>query len=711
MTQFISLMKELNSNKESRIRGALGAYTVGPTMLSPGDAASFNKPTEILVSRWYPGYRVADLTGPGADEAVGVLLATSLSNDESLDSFRTLLATPDVAIRITLGLLPRAGVPVKRGKGYLVSEARIGKVVAEELSRYDSGPAVTAAITHVFVRIFNHMKIVQPGLDERTINVSEGFAIRARELRRYIMIEGMRDMFTDQRIATATRELNEDATPDLIGETIGRMLRETARLIPEVKLRLEQLNIAMQLVNAFHLAPSSLTKKMQASTALQSLAGYANFLENSAGGMALELPLYANDDMIDAVNNILQVISSAPSMEPMPLSKFVSLFGFTPAVSSEGLYRGAVAYMPLGQTSKMDVADHLPRPDGCEMALVPAEYVHISQIAGELTRTLASAEAMTGVANIVADELVQSVADLGDPPMLYTIGVSDTDLIYLAIGMSEVTLMVREGSGPGRLVFGVRVNDKWLMRVQAATPAIAYFDDPAAAVAYKVPESPVPPSPLPARPQTVGLSPSVDQVFRGDCSRWTVEDIERPFNFSLPLRNPSEVDGVTELRLTTVPLFGLVNTDGSVPDRLDAHYVAIREPGVDRDLELVLSIAHLYSSGSNVDLADTAKSWIIENSYTLVTHPAIQREATRALNQAIREAKLDGRKLATQFKSVTIKAYFGTLTGTLARFGKIPTGLASNLMNDVPVDGLTVRSRIALASIPTTLNATQLLNK
>lgn len=718
MSQFQKLMVEINENERSRLKGMLGAHVVGETLLTPGDFISFNKPEEILVSRWYPGFRIADLSGAGADEAVGVLLATSLTTDEALNDFWKLLATPDVAINITTELLPRPGVPVKRGKGYLMSEEKIGRVVAAHMDNYGMGPAVKSAFTHVFTRVMSHLNIVQLGAEERTINVSDGFAIESRELRRFIMIEGMRDMFTEQRLNSSLRRLDQDATPDLIGETIARMLREISRLIPEVKLRLEQLHITRQLVHAYHVNRNSLTASMQANTALQTLANYANFMYDAEGQASIELPVYANDDMREAVNNILAVISSAPSMEPMALSKFVALFGFTPAETSEGLYRGAVAYLPLSQTSRMDVADYYPRKDGCEMSLVPQEYVPMTTLAGELSRTLISPEAMTGVANIVADELAQSVADLGSPPMLYTIGLTKSDLVYLAMGLAEITTMVREPNAPAKLVWGVRVAEKWMMRVQAATPAVAYFDDPAAVIAYKVPAADmcesnrgILPTPMPSRQQHIGLTASYDQVFRGDCKQWLVNTIEEPFQMHLPLRNPAATDGVTELKLKVIPLFSLVNTDGSVPDRVGAHYVAIREPGVDRDLELNLTLIHAYMAGSNVDLADTARSWLIENTHTLVSHPAVVREAVRSVNQAIKDANLDGRRLATQVKSVLMKAYFGTLTGVLARFGKIPATLASDLMKDVPVDGLTVKAKLAVASLPTTLTPGQLLSK
>lgn len=315
---------------------------------------------------------------------------------------------------------------------------------------------------------------------------------------------------------------------------------------------------------------------------------------------------------------------------------------------------------------------------------------------------------MTAVANIIADELTQTPADIGDAPLLYTMGLAETDLLYLAMGMSEFTSIV-VSDGPGRLVFGVEVSDQWLMRVQAATPGVAYFDDPAAAVVYMAPKFKKEPAVMPSRQQHLGLSASFDQMVNGDISRYIVDSIEEPFNFKLNVRNPSADGGQTTLDLRVMPMRLMVGTNGEMADRGESKFVAIREPGVDRDLEMVLTAVHHYIQSENVDLSDTAKSWLIANSVSLVIHPAIEREAIRAMNQAIKDAGLDGRKLQAQLKSVVIRAYFGTLVGVLARFGKIPTALAAQLLKDLPVDGLTTQAKLAASQIPTTLNMTQLI--
>lgn len=88
------------------------------------DFVSFPTPRDVLVSRWCPGYRVTDLTGVSADEALALTLGAAMETVDDLQNFQRILATPDIAADAILKLLPRAGVPVK-SRSYVMTEQMV----------------------------------------------------------------------------------------------------------------------------------------------------------------------------------------------------------------------------------------------------------------------------------------------------------------------------------------------------------------------------------------------------------------------------------------------------------------------------------------------------------------------------------------------------------------------------------------------------------
>lgn len=208
----------------------------------------FLKPLDVLVSKWYPGYKTFDLTGRFADEAIGILLADTLTTTDQLSRFQRILATPDIATSIFTTLLPRANVPVKNRK-YQMSESTVAQVVADVLvAKGMDDVSVRVAYTHACTRVLSAMGIVQPGIERRSVAMAESFAISAKDIRRVILTEALRDLFSEARLSSFAKELAEEATPQIIGETVGRMFRSLSHVIPEVKLRLEQLEIASSIV-------------------------------------------------------------------------------------------------------------------------------------------------------------------------------------------------------------------------------------------------------------------------------------------------------------------------------------------------------------------------------------------------------------------------------------------------------------------------------
>jgi hypothetical protein len=674
-------------------------------LLDKAEFVTFHKPLEILISRHYPGYRMFDLVGAGADEALGQLLSRSLDTDDALEDFRHVLSSPEIANNVTTTLFPRVSTPLRRGK-YSISEHQLGDVVADVLSSKTSDPNVITAVAYVFTKVFSHMELVLPDPNKKIVATASSLALSMDDMKRIVMLESLRMIFSDESIKAFTSSLNQDATPVIIAEVIGRLLRYTSQQIPQVRLKLEQLSIVQSVIQMYYRDPTQLSNTVKASSALGALSTYSNFLADAVGQKALNPPAEDNSDIAAACTSILTTLQSAASIEVMSLSKFVDYFGVVPCSAPDGIYRGVVMYLAMAQTSKLDVVDSYPTAIGAELALIPTEYVPATTIASNISSTVLRAEAFEGLANLVADEISNASYSLDDTPVLRTIGVSQSDLVYLAMAKAEATAVVKgsdSATGFG-LVYAGTVQEQWRTRLGAATPTVAYFNSPSSILVYSSGGSAFVPSSLPARSQSVDLTTSMDLLYLGDRD-FLVDSIERPFSFDITLDNPKEGEEDLVLKCRVSMLELLVGKGTTTFSRGGASYAAVREPGVDRDLAIALSLATAYA-GSNIDLvSDKAKSWIVEVMTPLVTHPAVVRLAVKALNEAILREGLDGRRYAPQYKQALVRAYFATLLGMLNRFGKIDSTLVEELMTHLPVSSLTVRAALSLASMPTALNA------
>lgn len=719
-------MTRINSSvfKNLALAGLVRSYEInGNEELLSGDGTyvSFSKATDVVVSRWYPGYRVTDLTGPEGDEAVGIMLAESLDTNDSLEEFRRLLSNPRIAIEAVTKLLPRAGVPVKT-RSYLMSESMIAEQVQIAVAAHagdNNTETVTAAYVYAVTRIMSHMGIVLPSQEQRIVGTAKSYALSAADFRKVLLIESLKDVFSDQRLATATKMLDTTATPQLIGEALARMFRDMSYVIPEIKLRLEELDVVVDIVSMSLLAPERVPNALAAHPALRSLTNIANMVVASAAENALapasslRAPVA---EVKEACNRILQVLQTAKSIEMIPLSKYTERFGEVLANTSDGIRRGLVLAGHFGQQSRMEVADVRLNPSNgvYEMAMVAPDYVPTAAIAGPLSGTVITPEAINGLANMMADDIALTTAEmmpgLDFRPVLLTMQVEPQDLLLIAMERATTLAFVKqnlEGSAvaPLRLVFGCQIEAEWRTAVSAATPAMAFFGNPAAAVLYTSKAASTLPSALPSRSQSIQLSMSKDVAFQGltpeSLDRLLVRDLAVPYQIRLPLEGIGSGNQNSLLKLDVHLLGALLGfSDKSTVDRGDAFYAPVREPGVDGELNLMLDIALAYAKGTDTILADKARSWLIEQLVPAMMHPAIQNAAERALNTAIIKAEMDVRAYAPQFKELAIRAYFGVLLAVLNRFGKLDTRIASALTTTLPVSGLSVRSQLTMASLP-----------
>lgn len=679
---------------------------------------SFSKPVDVLVSRWYPGYRMTDLTGPDAEEAIALLLGAEMNTTGDLEDFRRLMASPGRAASVISRLFPRSGVPIKERK-YVLTEPMIMNAVKIEFmgeTSDDLGFAARLAFAYAITRVLSTKGWVAPTDQQRIVRTAKSLMVSASDMRRIIMVEAMRGIFSESRITAATRALDAECTPEVLGEKIGDMFRQFAFSIPEIKLRLEQFDIATEMVRLFCVKPELISNTLVAHPSLVALASLANFVSYAAemGLSSLTMPAFATDEIKTACNEVLTVIQSAPSVEMMPLARYADYFGEVPASSPDGYRRGLVIYGNFGQTSKMEVVDVYPKPMGVNVALVDPAYIGSSALAGPLSGSLLSASAATGLANIVADELANSPLVMNDEgrldPLLMTIQVSQEDLILLAMARArEIAFTISAPSSPGalsttKLMYGCSVAEQWRVVVTAATPTSAFFFSPEEVLVYTSRMLQKEPKPLPSRPQSIAAEIGHDRNYVGAFDQYLVPEISVPFRFAVPI-NPGGGTKPIALSVEIAVMGILANSDGTPVDRGDAFYAAVREPGVDREVLTLLRLALEYANLGTYDIqGDKARSWLIINLAPIMLHPAVRQLAERAVNMAVIRLGLDARRLAPQMREVHIKTMFGTALAVLNRFGKIDGDMVAALVKAVPTSGLSLQASLVMAQLPAAIN-------
>jgi hypothetical protein len=572
--------------------------------------------------------------------------------------------------------------------------------------------AVILAYGHAITRVLAAKGMVAVSAERRTVNVAKSFVVSADDMRRIIMIESMRGIFSETRIQAAVKFLDQEATPQIIGDRIGEMFRQFSMSIPEVALKLEQYDTAVTMVKLFNLDPQNVPNNLKAHPSLIALSSIANFMifGDVVDVSMLAYPSLAVQEIKDACNEVLTIVKSAPSIESMSLAKFQDHFGEVPASSPDGIRRGLVLYSVLSQSSKMDIVDVVPMADGANVALVDPSYVKAAGLASALTGTLLTASSMTGLANIVADEMaledVQMRDDCTFDPQLLTIQVSELDVMFLALARARSVAYVRlggEGSANIRLIYGCNVEEQWRMSVMAATPSMAFFLDPASVIVYTSKMMASEPTAFPSRNQTIGAELMRDTHYVGRVKDFLHSEVEKPFTLSIPVTPYGGEPIVLDLNITV--LGSLVGYDANPINRGTAYYAAVREPGVDQEVDLMLNLALAYAELPSTDIqGDKAKSWLIVHLAPLMMHPSVRLIAERAVTTAIIKARLDGRRLAPQMKEVYNRAFFGTTLAILNRFGKVDGAVVAALTKAIPTSTLSLQAALTLAQIPAAIN-------
>jgi len=691
------------------------AFAVDPTVSADvSGITGFHKPTDVLVSRWFPGYRVAILSGPDAEEALALLLAEALAGEGALEEFRMLLSSPAMTTRVVAELFPRANQALPT-RDYLVSEAFVHETVTRAMGA-GAQESLIDAFSYVIVRVLTSgpLNMVQVSEEKRLVGIARSFALGYEEIRRLMLIDALRGVFSDSRIAEVGRALDSKCTPQVLADVLARMFRQISHVIPEIQLRLQQIDVALGCVRTWLRSPEDTPLALRAHGPLINLASVANFMAMAVLESPIELASPASvEERKDACTAVLSTIQSSPSVEMMSLAGFSELVGCVPVTTADGTRRGAVLYGYHGQTARFDVVDVRKQGGGrTELALLSPEYARLSTISSVVNTTVGSIDALTSLVNIVADEIAREDRPQGGTetsPYVVMFNVPSFDALVIAMHRADTVALARtdlggDVPGPVRLILGCSKASQWRSRAFAATPEVVFLDDPYAVLLYTSAEQMVEPRPLPSRAQTIGAVVGRDMVYLGDTITELLNpSVQRAFNVDIPVFRGTAEPITLKLSIGLIShLLGWDKAKG-VRARGDSFYAGVMEPGVDPAMKLLFDVALGYSNSTDKLLADRAKSWLVEYLAPLVTHPAVQGAAERALNEAVIEARLDLRTIQSSYKETVVRACFGTVLSVFARFNKLDPSRVAELITVVPVSGISVRAQVALASMPVTL--------
>lgn len=692
---------------------------VNEELLNGYETIDFPTPLEILVHRWYPGYRKTDLVGAAAEEAIAMILGETMDTTEKLEAFRRALATPDLAITAISSLYPRPFAEIA-SRRQTMTERSISKVVSEVCSAKSVAGDVTMVYNYAITRILSLMGIVAPSEEKRIIKTASALAISKPDLRRIMLVSALQGVFSEARIKEMLSGFTEKVSPDVLGDAIARFFRTCSSSIPEVALRLVNIDAVEALVATYLLDPNSVPVSLRAHPSLISLASVANFVVHAANLPLnqLQFPTMAVTELKIACDEVLTLVNSAPQIEKMDLKTYASFFGEVPASSPDGVRHGLVIYGMKGQATKMEVADVYPVSEqSCNASQVEGVYVKTTGMSSVINSTLITPESMHGLANLMADELALLASTAShDPeaplgfgkPEVWIANMPINDLPYVAMSRASAVSLVRDISDDAAptqatILYHCKIDSQWKMKLAASTPEMTYFSNPASAVLFTSKMESKECLRLPQRGQSIEMEYARDINFIGDISYLNNKDIEQPFVLKIPLRS-FDGSSMSMMSLKVALMHSLVGYDGKAYNRGDAYYAAVSEPGVDEEINIMLTIASKYSVLSSEMQADKARSWLIEHLVPVMKHPACASLAEKAVTRALIENKIDGRRLAPQLKDLYARAFFGTALVVLERFGKLDSTTLTEIVNAVPTSSLTLQANLAMASLPYQIN-------
>jgi len=354
---------------------------------------NFIRPTEVLVSRWFPGFRVMEVRGPEAEETIARFLAEALGDMTALDDFARLLSNPRMPREIIAALFPRSESPV-RSRKYMVSEYVVRETIESASTLADADIRVKRAITHVFLRVLGHYGIIQLDNVEHIIGRATGYVVSREDLRTLVLIDRLQGLFSESRVKPELQNLDQEATPSIIADSLARLFRNVATLIPEIRLQMRYFETAMNAVTMLLIAPSEVPDELRCHASLITLSGIANLMVvGEAQNVVVRNIVESTIEVKTASDVVMRVLASSPSIQSVTLEAYAREFGQVPFSAPEGIRKGLGLYKLNGQSTSFQVVQ-IVRQSGGLIGVRNLDPVHVRPAADdEMTLLNAGARA------------------------------------------------------------------------------------------------------------------------------------------------------------------------------------------------------------------------------------------------------------------------------------------------------------------------------
>lgn len=684
--------------------------------LSSGYRRSFT-PQSILVSTIWPGIRQWSLTDtPNDEKAIAAMIAENMA-DELMLLRDTLADTLLISKMISL-LLPRAGVPV-RTRQYFVSEtdiyAAVEQVLRERKVKVSALATLVAVYSHIIKHALAHMGCVSRTLHTALITEASAHVVSTSDIRKAVIMEAMMPYFSESLLATSFSKLNQNATPQVISGVIVELVTRIEKAIPSVVHRTSAINTAVGVTMTAILDQDSLPETLRVNPVVLELVDLINFMVDAQAQPDLYNPekdTLSVYEQIEHCKIALDSINAARLFVKLPLKEFISYFGFVPCSSVGSPVNGLVMYTNSGQQANTTIVDARKTPGGgYELGSIPSEHVAITRMSASINENLLSPRLLTGVANIIADDLARSLEithniqstedgtsvadDLRWISRVVTIGMTKSDVVALAMATARNVRMTEDRV----FTYEVVVPDYMLIGTRLTDIRSAIVTDPYEALLYMNGNNSSEPAAMPSRVQVPKVEFTHDTLFPASIGERLDMNVAKPFFFNLAVDIPTTMGSPgrnVQLKLPVLTMPTIVTEETEVPTSVVA-YALCREPETARHIDRLLALLVMYAERGDEQTRLLAQSLLVETFSPIITSPAVSNASQRALRYALRRAKVDTRATSLIIKHVMTAAATGTALALLSRFGYVPGERVSQVLGVMPRSKLTARAAITAA--------------
>lgn len=669
-----------------------------------GSMRPLAKPTHVMVNPRAVSFRLDEYTVKSGTPFLAALAAGITHSVADVRALRDALNMTDTISDACRAILARPGRTMSRGR-YLVTADAVDAAVRKHATTGASDVAI-ALISHFLKAALDHLRLLVVTASPSVVRWDPSFFLGHDDLRRVVVEETLRDILAAHQISSFVP--SADVTPEVLVDGLRRLARAIATGLPSLTLRLRQLDHVRDLVTAATLTPDLVEEELLLDPGLIHLTSLANWVWLSPPQIGGALTR-SNADYRADVADIGHLIARSSMVSVMPIEQVEKWVGLVHVGGPENPERGLVLYSLTRNETALQLIEARSRADGFEAAEVSSRFFPHADIKSALAASLAP-DYCHGMANIVADVLDGDQDDMGGTPVVCLLGDLAVDsaaplMTLLAIARSAELAVAIDPNGTYEICYGVRLADRWRGRVAAATPDHAYCGS--ALTAYVLTQGPDDriAQPYEAGPARLPVRAETDTVILGLDTSYLVGGLADTLVVKI---KPSPRGG----RMPTLSLkLNLLGDDlamwaGAISgDRYS--YVVVADLVLASFFRtyfgLAAGLAHAAPTHGRDDVAQHAKSWLIEQIVAYCSSPAVIRAATSALTRAVIDSKVDARRMQAQYRELVARSHAAASVAALVQVGVLSKHVAFLTVDALPEQELTAKARISYAMVPSRL--------